>query len=217
MGIAHDTILQFRKRIDGFRPKYIQDWIAWMGTPTADRARELKRILGKWQACRGNTLRSAAAEGHALHSPPYLCDLLARAQYHVNTLQSFDLRSNGSYTKQACDALRALWEIFEDLSYARSNPDRKRPPPRKGKAGVVGISKATLLITEGRVGPAFDSRVRRKMGIRRISNAEEWLSALRRATTDIAAFERRNHVTLEAAAELSLPPGRIYDMALGPS
>lgn len=52
MGIAHDTILQLRKRIDGFRPKYVQDWITWMGTPTADRARELKRILGKWPTLR---------------------------------------------------------------------------------------------------------------------------------------------------------------------
>jgi len=61
MGIAHDTIPQLRKRIDSFRPKYVQDWIAWVRTPTADRACELKRILGKWQACRGNTLRLVTA------------------------------------------------------------------------------------------------------------------------------------------------------------
>ena len=217
MGIASDSIPKFQKRIAGFKSKYSDDWREWMSTPARDRARELKRILGKWQACRSNTLRLAKAGTKPLHGPPYLADLLYRAKPHLATLRSFDLRSTRSYTKRARAALEALWDIFEDLSYAPSKPKRKTPFPRSGKAGVVGISKATLLLTAGRVGPAFDSKVRKKMGIPDIANAEEWLTALQRATADIAEFERRNGITLQVAAKSSLPPGRIYDMALGPS
>lgn len=217
MGIASDSISTFQDRIAGFRSKYSDDWSEWMTTPAGDRARELKRILGKWQACRSNALRSTKAGTNPLHSPPYLVGLLSRANPHVATLRSFDLRSKKSYMKRTCAALEALWDILEDLSYARPNPKRKAPFPRNGKAGVVGISKATLLLTEGRVGPAFDSQVRKKMGIPRISNAKEWIAALRCATVDIEEFERRNRTTLQAATKSDLPAGRLYDMALGPS
>lgn len=217
MGIASDSISRFQERIADFRSKYTDDWEEWMTTPAGDRVRELKRILGKWQACRSNTLRSTKAGTKPLHSPPYLAGILSRANPHVVTLRLFDLRSRTSYTKRACAALEALWEILEDLSYARPNPKRKAPFPRNGKAGVVGISKACLLLTEGRVGPAFDSQVRKRMGIPHISNATEWIAALRCATADIEEFERRNGTTLQAAAKSSLPAGRLYDMALGPS
>lgn len=219
MGIAYDTTFQFRSRIGRFNRKYVHDWAIWLATPALNRPPELKRILGKWQACRGNTLRLPAGGSHTTPDhPPYLDDLLIGAGPHILTLKSFDLRFIGSYTPAACAALRGLWDILEDLSYARSNPSRKRPPPRGGKAGIVGISKATLLITEGRVGPAFDSQVRKKLGIRQISNASEWLKALQQATADIMAFEVYNGVTLLAASGLSpCPhPGRVYDMALGP-
>lgn len=219
MGIANDTIRQFQIRVGRFNPKYVHDWNAWLATPAPSRPTELKRILGKWQACRGNTLRLPAGGGHATpHHPPYIDDLLTTAKPHILTLKSFDLRLMGSYTAPACAALQELWKIFEDLSYARSKPHRKRPPPRGGKAGIVGISKATLLVTEGRVGPAFDSQVRKKLGIRQISNVTEWLKALEQATADIMAFEKYNGATLLAASGLSPCPysGRVYDMALGP-
>jgi hypothetical protein len=83
-------------------------------------------------------------------------------------------------------------------------------------AGAVGISKATMLITDGRVGPAFDSKVRKKLGLRKIQNAQEWLIAIQRASNDVAEFEYLQKTTLQLASGLSLYSGRIYDMALGP-
>jgi len=74
-----------------------------------------------------------------------------------------------------------------------------------------------MLVTDGRVGPAFDSRVKTMLGIREIKNADEWLNAIRGALQDIAAFQTRNGTTLQLASGLQGPhAGRIYDMALGP-
>jgi hypothetical protein len=215
-GIASDTVPQFKKRIARFNPKYASDWTVWMATLASNRPRELKRILGRWQACRGNTLRDVHAATPTVHCPPYIDDLLALAQPHVVTLGPFDIRLAGSFTASACNAILALWSIFEQVSYARLNPKRKRPPPRGGLAGAVGISKAAMLVTDGRVGPAFDSKVTRKLGLRKIQNAQEWLSAIKLASSDIVAFESARGTTLQSASGLSLHSGRIYDMALGP-
>ena len=160
-GIASDSVQQFKNRVARFNPKYASDWTVWLTAPAPDRSREMKRILGRWQACRGNTLRDAYGSPTTVHCPPYIDDLLALAQPHIATLGPFDIRLAGSFTAPACNAILALWSIFEQLSYARLNPKRRRPPPRGGLAGAVGISKATMLVTNGSVGPAFDSKVRR--------------------------------------------------------
>lgn len=84
--------------------------------------------------------------------------------------------------------------------------------------GVVGISKAVMLLTDGRVGPAFDSQVRGRLGTGNINGVEEWIKALRLVCQDIRGFEEANSMSLvDAVPELShLQTGRIYDMALGP-
>ena len=215
-GIASETVQQFKIRIGQFNQKYVNDWNAWLATPTHGRPREIKRILGRWQACRGNTLRDLHGVSPTMHCPPYIDDLLAQAYPHVAALNHFDIRHLNSFTPQTCNAILTLWSIFEQLSYARVNPRRRRPPPRGGLAGAVGISKATMLITDGRVGPAFDSKVRKKLGLRKIQNAQEWLIAIQRASNDVAEFEYLQKTTLQLASGLSLYSGRIYDMALGP-
>jgi hypothetical protein len=49
------------------------------------------------------------------------------------------------------DALRGLWGNFTRLTAT-------------GEASCVGITKSILLVTDGRIGPAFDSTVRRAFG-----------------------------------------------------
>jgi len=86
-------------------------------------------------------------------------------------------------------------------------------------AGVVGISKAVLFLTDGRVGPAFDSEVRKHLGISEPESAAEWIHALDLANQDIRAFQEANNCTFRQAAPQHfshLHAGRIYDMALGP-
>jgi hypothetical protein len=95
----------------------------------------------------------------------------------------------------------------------------KKKTKRKGLAGVVGISKAVLLLTKGAIGPAFDSEVRKKLCLCEPENANQWIEAIEIAARDIHAFQIRNQCTLQEAAPLrfkSLNTGRIYDMALGP-
>jgi hypothetical protein len=162
-------------------------------------------------------LRAVKSGALSPHPAPYIEDLLAAAATHVAALQSFVLGSGNSSTTSEDNAILALWEIFEQLSYPSGNPNRKRPSPRQGRAGVVGISKATMLVTDGRVGPAFDSRVRKALQIRVVDTAPQWLDAVRLASDDVREFESRNGTTLQAASEFGdLHSGRIYDMALGP-
>ncbi len=108
-------------------------------------------------------------------------------------------------------ALEQLWSIFQNLSYHGRS--------RHGLAGVVGVSKAVLLLTEGRIGPAFDSQVRNQIGIRAPKDAREWIQALQLVSQDIQAFEETNRCKLQEAAPgvfAAMRSGRIYDMALGP-
>lgn len=216
--IAPQSVAQIRARINRFNPKYVADWNAWANTPVGARPVALRRVLARWQACRGNKLRDAMAGSPLAHPEPYISDLFSQAQPHIRALQSFDLRIPQTRTPSTDAAIRELWNIFEQLSYDRKKQDRKRPAPRAGRAGIVGISKAAMLVTDGRVGPAFDSVVRRQMGIRRIDDATQWLAAIQFASDDIVAFEMRNGCTLHSAANLSTPlhTGRVYDMVLGP-
>jgi len=207
-GIANLSTTEFQRKIAAFRPQYIADWNKWLAAPIPSRAEQLGNILRGWQACRPNRMRRTRTEDK--HGPPYIEDLLRGAEDHLQKLGSFDIRTEVSFTAQACGAFEKLWAIFEQLSYGAS--------ARAGLAGVVGISKAVLLLSAGRVGPAFDSTVRRNLGIVQIGTPAEWVQALRVVSADISAFERLNNITLQEAAPdfAHLHAGRIYDMAMGP-
>jgi hypothetical protein len=103
------------------------------------------------------------------------------------------------------DALNSLWKNFLQLRTT-------------GEATCVGVTKAILLLTDGRIGPAFDSQVRRKLGVARPSNCAEWVKNLEEIGEDLAAFERVNGpISRAVPAEFAgLAYGRLYDMALGP-
>ena len=210
-GIAIFTIEQFQERIRRFERSYVQDWDQWCDSYTRgiDVAVQFGRVLRRWQACRPNSMRRSRSEGS--HQAPFLDDLIDEAAPHIQTLYKFDIRADDSFTADAKLALSRLWIIFQDLSY--------HGKARNGKAGIVGISKATLLLTKGRIGPALDSNVRDHLGIQEPKNILEWISVLKLVSRDIQRFEEKNATTLQKAAPQQfqqLHCGRIYDMALGP-
>jgi len=116
-GIANLDVGRFRDRILRFDESYAGDWQSWVDTLQSknDVARNLGRVLRKWQACRPNRMRRPKSERS--HDPPYLEDLIADADRSVQTLQDFDLRLLTSFTQHAQGALEQLWDIFQNLSY----------------------------------------------------------------------------------------------------
>jgi len=208
LGIAGANVAQLKKRVNKFNPKYVYQWDSWVKTAPKERPAQLKWTLGKWQACRPNRLRDEK----------YIEQLLHQAKPHVRALRAFDIARPASFTAKSRNAILALWSIFEKLSYAAPKKPGGRQPPRGGRAGAVGISKAAMRVTDGRLGPAFDSEVRKQLGVRTIHNADEWLCAIEKASRDVASFVEKSKVTLQiASGHGSLHSGRIYDMALGPT
>jgi hypothetical protein len=204
-GIANMTVAQFQDKINGFRQIYVTHWNVWLQALQAQQnvASTFGQILRRWQACRPNKMRRTQQEAH--HSRPFLEDLLLQSNHHIQALQNFDIRKQASLNSEAYHALEQLWNIFQHLCYG---PNQK---------GIVIISKAVLMLTEGRVGPAFDSNLQRVFF--KPLNARQWFDALERVSEDILLFELANHCSLQQATPhgfADLNSGRIYDMALGP-
>ena len=208
-GIANNTIQELQDRINGFRQIYVNDWNLWLKTPQQFRPNQLGIILRRWQACRPNTMRRTRDENR--HNAPYLEDLVSQAQQYIEESLNFNIREESSFSSETEKTFKELWRIFTNLSY--------RGTVRNGFAGIVGISKAVLLLSDGRIGPAFDSRVRDNLGIGEINNSSDWISALKIVNKDIINFEERNNISLQNVVKAynNLQPGRIYDMALGPN
>ena len=200
---------EFQASVRRFDKKYVSDWSEWLITDPIARPKKLAQILRKWQACRPNTLRRSSQE--IGYTGPFIEDLILQAEDNISALASFDIANQKSFSKETYCNLTHLWNIFEELSYKGN--------ARGGKAGVVGISKAVLLLTDGQVGPAFDSKVVSHLDIKQPSNPKQWCKALRIVNEDIAFFERANEVAFRDAIPeeyVELNNGRIYDMALGP-
>ena len=74
-----------------------------------------------------------------------------------------------------------------------------------------------MLLTYGRIGPAFDSIVRKKLGLKdHLRSSQEWVDVLRGISEDIRAFENRHgklgEFVPESLAKYHI--GRLYH--LGP-
>ena len=139
--------------------------------------------------------------------PPFLDDLLEQARPHLAALEGKTLRDADALTPPQKAALRSLWNLFRHL-------------PTKGQAGAVGITKAIMLLTRGRFGPALDSQVRRRLGVRRpLTSADEWLALLDNMAADVHRFEARHGIRLDDLIGKRWRPiavGRVYDMVAGP-
>ena len=146
-GIGDLTPDQIRQRLLSFNPSYVDDWNQWLTVrhsyPLDHAAPEFARTIRKWNACRPNPVRRCRDED--AHGSPYIDDLFNHGIEVCFVLQNFDLRQTDSINDNTTKALCQLWKIFKDLSYRGTG----RKNCRNGKAGVVGISKAVLLLTEG--------------------------------------------------------------------
>jgi hypothetical protein len=141
----------------------------------------------------------------AKHGPPFLDDLLTQAAEPLRVVSSVTILEIAKRRPEQNDALTALWTIFSHL-------------PTSGTASCVGITKAVMLLTDGRIGPAFDSQVRKKLRVRPLATSGEWIQTLEEIGDDIAAFESAHCPFRDAVSSrfAGLSYGRLYDMALGP-
>jgi hypothetical protein len=158
--IRNKTPSQVRADVDGFAARYVQDWDAWLIAGADTRPELFGRILRKWKATRPRALRRVRME--AQHEAPFLDDLLEAAEEPVRALADLSVSTIAERTPAQNEALNTLWTIFSRL-------------PTSGVASCVGISKAILLLTDGRIGPAFDSQVRMELGVARPVTCSEWL------------------------------------------
>jgi hypothetical protein len=207
--IGELTIIEFKERINRFEMKYTIDWEIWRETHPEDMVSQFGSILRKWQACRPNVMRRT--RGDQKHTPPYLEDLIGMANLFLPALDSFDISKGRSFSPDSMHSFRELWRIFQYLPY--------HGKAHNGLSSVTGISKAVMLLTNGKVGPAFDSTVRGNLGLKNMSSPEQWIRALQMVNDDIMQFERSNGISIIQAAPEAfrhLQPGRIYDMVLGP-
>jgi hypothetical protein len=204
--IGKKTPSEVATALDRFAPRYLKDWDEWLAAPTAARPELFGRILRRWQATRPLAMRRIAAE--AKHEPPYLDDLFELASSPtgaLGVLGDLTVLDVASRTYQQHKALNGLWDLFSGLTTTKS-------------ASCVGISKAVLLLTDGRVGPALDSQVRTRLGISPPTTAAAWIGVLEGVGEDIAEFEARNGPLRDAVPPrfAHLAYGRLYDMAFGP-
>ena len=212
--IANLSVDEFQKMVSGFDRRYINHWDQWLGkcNNPKERVSELGRILRGWQAFRPNVMRRPRSE--AEHEAPFLEDIIDESSEYIQRLSDFDIAKESSIAPDVEKTLETLWDIFLKLSF-----EGKKKTKRQGVAGVVGISKAVLLLTEGRVGPAFDSEVRKRLCVCELGTSSQWIYSLGMVAKDIESFQIRNGCTLNEAAPKEfrhIQSGRIYDMALGP-
>ena len=201
--LRNKTPRELRRAVNGFSLRYVEDWNAWLHARQNERPQLFGRILRKWQATRPVAMRRLKAE--AQHRPPFLEDLLRSAAEPLRLLGRLTVVRIAHRTREQDKALTKLWTNFSRLSTA-------------DVPSCVGISKAVLLLTNGRIGPALDSRVRRALGVRPPTTARAWLTVLEDVAKDIAAFEASHGPLTNAvpARFAHLAYGRLYDMALGP-
>jgi len=202
--LRNKTPQQVHDDVNGFPLRYITDWNDWLTVDDGKRWSLFGKIMRKWQATRPNRMRRLQQE--AQHAPPYLDDLIRKAQRQLEVLGYLTVSNIHQRTAFQEKALRALWTIFANL-------------PVKGIASCVGRTKAVLLLTNGRIGPALDSRVRRNLRIGPPTTPQEWISLLGEIADDIDYFEARHHQLFREivpAQFAHLEYGRLYDMALGP-
>jgi hypothetical protein len=193
-----------RAQVRGFAPRYTKNWDEWLATSSPDRAEPFGRILAGWKATRGRgKMRHIRARGG--HEPPFIEDLLETAAEPLRMLGDLTLMEVANRTREQSRALGDLWDDFSKLTTT-------------GLASCVGITKAVLLLTDGRIGPALDSKVTAGIGVPPPATCQDWLQVLEAVGEDIAAFE-----AVHGPLGRAVPPrfahleyGRLYDMILGP-
>ena len=199
------TPTQVHSDVAGFAEQYVRDWERWLLASAHERPKAFVKTLGRWQATRPAKLRRLRVRAGE-HPPPYIEDLLTKAAPHLHNLVGFSVGRAEALDRTERTALEGLWNVFSSLQQV-------------GIASCVAITKAILLLSDGRIGPAFDSQVRKKLRLNRLLTSADWIAALSEVSDDIRAFEGTHGVSLPSAVPprfSTLAYGRLYDMALGP-
>lgn len=195
--------------IKRFPRRYVQDWRSWIEVSTCFDspettsvpplvAKKFEETLWNWRAC-----------GRFQHprNPEQLSQILNQALPFLHPLRNRDLRSFAFPTDTLKESIRNLWSGF------------RKGLCEKGSAQDVAITKALLLTTRGRVGPAFDSNVRSNASISGRLAAESLITVLSLLAKQLAEFENRYSVKIEDLVPPEIGPvavGRAMDMLLGP-
>jgi hypothetical protein len=191
-----------------FSFKYVEDWNTWSAryfNQCHATTVLFGQILRKWRATRPRAMRRPQED--SLHDPPFLDDLVRDAGTVINQLGSLTVRHLEQATDRELEPLHCLWQVLVRLA-------------RSDDASCLGISKAVMLLTYGRIGPAFDSNVRRELMIPKLPQSSiEWVASLRNISSDVNRFESRYGIALESLAPdyaRHVAVGRAYDMLVGP-
>jgi len=187
---ALTTSEEVLERIKGFNSRYVADWRKWLRVTEAcdfqvapipiEVAEEFKQIMARWQACGRYQLLRCAAE---------LQGTLDFATASITLMGSANLRCFQAPDEVLTDAICSLWRIFEGGLCLKRH------------ATEVGVSKAILLVTKGRIGPAFDSTVKTQLNAWHVMDCQTYIGALGEIARNLAGFEGRESRTLESLAE----------------
>lgn len=194
---------QVHDAVSGFAAEYVVHWNQWLNCPEQDRVVAFGSILRRWQAVRPRTMRRP--RHGAPHPAPHLEDIFSNVAPYLATIQNLDLLSFGERAAADQRALGELWKHLKTLAI-------------ESPATCVGITKGVLLLTNGRIGPAIDSEVRKRLALGPITTAERWIDVLDQASEDVIMFEERWGSLRDAVppAFADLGYGRLYDMTAGP-
>lgn len=188
-------------RLQTFDASYRRDWQSWIAVTRREitsviAAKQFEDTLRRWNACR--------KRGGVRNE---MTGLIQAAVPHLNSLTRSDLRSFSDPSREQKFAVRELWSLLESgICLSKS-------------ASEVGISKGIMLLTRGRIGPAFDSSVRETFRFGRITSPDGLLLAYHAVADDLLRFEKLNRLRLEDLLPKgwgSIAVGRIVDMIAGP-
>ena len=187
--------------IQGFALRYVMDLndfvrtTEYYGRTSLKTAEHLCQLLKKWKACRPS---------------PYNKDLLPLLKLIDSDLaivETVNLRTIQDAPLNIKMAIKRIWltlnsKLCENRQIAE-----------------IAASKAMLILTNGKLGPALDSNVRKALKLQRIHCPNDYLALLFAISEDIAIFEKANQTILEKLVPKEWHPieiGRAYDMAIGP-
>lgn len=188
--------------IQGFSIRYVTDLKNFATTTehygliSPQTAKQLCRLIGKWHGCRPSPVSKNLL--------PLLTDLDA----DLKAIATIDLRSILRASSNEMEAISQIWSSL--MNQICDNKPQSE----------VAASKAMLILTNGRLGPALDSNARKSLRLPRIQSSGDYLAFLLAISEDVAAFEKANSpILLEDLVPKEWCPvlvGRAYDMAIGP-
>ena len=193
---------EIRTLFCGFSQRYLKDIHYFkkttdkFGLISPQSAMDLSLLLKKWTACRPSSVNTD------------ILPLLKELEADLTTISDLDLRNIRGASPNEKEALTRIWsKLINGLCVPK-------------KLSGVAPSKAILILTNGRLGPALDSHARAVLGLPEIVSVVEYFTIMYAISEDIAAFEEAHPpILIETLISEEWQPvfvGRAYDMAVGP-